>query len=520
MTTLALDWNATRVRAVVGAAGDCPLPVPLEPPLIDLPLAISLGKSAPEVGAAALRQCRSAAHLVCQAFLPHLTEQPGQGPRWRAGWSAAGELDARAACDLVWRKLLPLARSASEGDGKGIVLTVPGYLLPSQAGTLRRLGENARLSVLGSAPTTLTAALSGHVELFWQRSVLVLDVDDHALTLGWVKAVADKAHLVESRSFTQLGLRFWNERLLNALSDLCVRQHRRDPRDAPMAEQSLYDQLEPLTDAALKYQPIHLAVQGQQWFKHFLVHPEQTVQFCAPLVRQAAHEAEHLLLGWPASELPRCILLTHQAGRVPGLVEALRKLVLPSSSAETRLPLSNETTYHEDDFGEELMFPDTEERGGVMVLPPEAPARSAHGLAELFRQGALAAGHLETMAPLPAQPPVDSGPPRLHFLGRDYLLGESSFTLGSEVGCQLQFDRREYPDVSARHCEVVCDQRVFTLHNSCREGTLVNDYLVSGSIVLHAGDRVRLGLGGPLLRFLGTKSAGRRPQSVGSLKRY
>src|ERR1019366_3869318 len=218
---------------------------------------------------------------------------------------------------------------------------------------------------------------------------------------------ADKAHLIESRSFTQLGLRVWKERLLDVLSDLCVRQHRRDPRDAPLAEQSLYDQLEPLTDAALKHQSIQLGVQGQQWFKHLLVHPEHTVQICQPLARQAAGAAEQLLVCWPATELPRCILLTHQAGRLPGLVEALQAHVLPNSSTETKLPATSETNYHEDDFGEALMFPDAEERGGVWVLPPEAPARSAHGLAELFRNGTLPPGHLETIAPLALQ--VGSG---------------------------------------------------------------------------------------------------------------
>jgi hypothetical protein len=500
MTMLALDWNATRVRAVVGSAGDYPLPVPLDPPGIDLPLTISLEKSTPEIGAAALRQCRSAAHLMCQSFLPHLSDAPHQGPRWQAGRHS---LDARDACDLVWRKLHSLSTNAH-----GIVLTVPSYLLPAQAEALRRLGELGKLPVLGSAPTILTAALAGHVEQFWQRSVLVIDVDDHALTIGWVKALGDKAHLIDSRSFTHLGLRVWKERLLNVLSDLCVRQHRRDPRDAPLAEQSLFDQLELLTDAAMKHQAIQLGVHGQQWFKHLLVHPEQTAQFCQTLARQAAGEAEQMLLCWPASELPRCILLTHQAGRLPGLVEALRALVLPSSSAETRFPGSSETNFHDDDFGEELMFSETEERGGgVLVLPPEAPARSAHGLADLFRKGSLPSGHLETIAPLATPPAVDAGPPRLHFQGRDYLVSENSYTLGSQYGCQLMFDKAAHPEVAARHCEIVHDQHAFTLHNRCREGTLVNDHPVTGSIVLHAGDRIRLGIRGPLVRFLGKTMA-------------
>jgi hypothetical protein len=257
----------------------------------------------------------------------------------------------------------------------------------------------------------LAAALAAHADQSWQRSVLVIDADDHAITLGWVKALSNKAHLVDCRSFTPLGVAVWRERLLDALSDLCVRQHRRDPRDAPLAEQSLYDQLEPLLDAALKRQAIQLAVQGQQWFKHLLVKPEQTTQICGALVSRIVEEAEQLLLSWPASELPRTIVLTHQAARLPGLIDELKLLTLPSSSAETKLPASNETNYHDDDFGEDLLFADNEAQSRVLVLPPEAPARAAHGLAELFCKGTLA-GHLDAIVPLPAnsRPPVAASP--------------------------------------------------------------------------------------------------------------
>ena len=508
MTMLALDWNATRVRAVLAAADEYPLPVALEPPNIDLPTAISLEHAVPELGAAALRHCRSAAHQMCQGYLPHLTDTPGRGRLWQAGRHSLG---ARDACELVWRKLHSLSANT-----EGIVLALPGYLQKSQADALRRLGERAKLPVLGSVPTPLAAALAGHVEQFWQRSVLVIDVDDHALTIGWVKALADKAHLVECRSFPKWNAQVWRERLLNVLADLCVRQHRRDPRDVPLAEQGLYDQLEPLMDAVSKHQAIQLGVQGQQWFKHLLVQPEQPAQFCETLARSVAEAANQLFLCWPASELPRCILLTHQAGRLPGLAEALQALVLGSSSADTRLS-AQETNYHDDDFGDELMFPESEERGGgVLVLPAEAPARSAHGLAALFRNGVLPNGHLETIAPLATAPAVDVGPPRLHFLGRDYPLRDVSFTLGSQFGCQLHFDRSAHPEVAARHCEISYEPTAFMLHNRCREGTWVNDHPVQGAILLQAGDRIRLGPRGPVVRFLG-KIAGSRQQIAGSL---
>jgi hypothetical protein len=389
MTVLAMDWNATRLRAVLGAPGQDPLPLPLEPPALELPLAISFDKPAPEVGSHALRQCRSAVQGICQSFLPHLSNQPGQGPRWQG-------LDAHGACELIWRKFSHLGANL-----QGMVLTVPVYLQTHQANALRKLGEQARLPVIGSIPTHLSAALAGHAEQFWQRSVLVIDLDDHALSLGWVKAVSDKAHLVECRTFPHMGLKHIRERLIDGLADLFVVQHRRDPRDVPAAEQSLFDQLEPLIDAGLKGQAIQLGVHAQQWYKHLLVHPDHTAHFCAPFLRQALSEVASMLSCWPVDEWPRSILLTHDAGRLPGLVEALHSLVLPTTAAETKLPAPKLTNYLDEDFGEGLMCEDATERGGVLVLPPEAPARAAHGLAELFRRGILPMGHVETMAPLP-----------------------------------------------------------------------------------------------------------------------
>ena len=57
----------------------------------------------------------------------------------------------------------------------------------------------------------------------------------------------------------------------------------------PLAEQSVFDQLELLTSAALENRPMQLAVKGREWLKHLLVHPEQTVQFKA-WVRHAKYD--------------------------------------------------------------------------------------------------------------------------------------------------------------------------------------------------------------------------------------
>jgi pSer/pThr/pTyr-binding forkhead associated (FHA) protein len=91
----------------------------------------------------------------------------------------------------------------------------------------------------------------------------------------------------------------------------------------------------------------------------------------------------------------------------------------------------------------------------------------------------------------------------LHFRGQDHLLDSPCFTLGRLPDCDLVFDSAEYPTVSARHCEIVYDRLAFFLRDWSRNGTLVNDRPVVRQVALRPGDWIRLGPGGPLLRFLG-----------------
>src|ERR1051325_3364271 len=123
MAILALDWNATSVRAVQAPAGGYAVVLPLEPPHAELPLAISMANRTPEVGAAALGQCRHTPDLVCRAFLPFLSAEKGHGPHWQSGRHS---FDARSACELVWRQLQNVGSKC-----QGIVLTLPGYLEPA-----------------------------------------------------------------------------------------------------------------------------------------------------------------------------------------------------------------------------------------------------------------------------------------------------------------------------------------------------------------------------------------------------
>ncbi len=493
MSMLALDWNATRARGVLGSAGDYPLPVPLAPPALDLPMLISLERNTPDLGPAAMKICRQAPHLVCQRFLPYVGHE--HGPRWQG---KRQPFDANQAAQLVWQRLQPLGKSS-----KGLLLALPGYLSRVQADHLRGMGEKLKLPVLGSVPTPLVAALAAFHEHFWSRSVLVVDLDEHALTIALVKAVDDQAHVIETRSFPALGMHVWKDRLLNAVADLCVWQTRRDPRDAPAAEQSLYEQLDTLFDAATQQQAMQVGIQGQSWLHHVLIAPEQTLGVCHPLSQSAMFEAHQLVTATMLDDAPGGIVLTHAASRLPGLLDALRSLASSwPKPGETHVDGKRHTAI--EDFGEDLFFDVASEAAGVMTLAPDAPARALHALASHFLRGELARGHHGYVAPLPLPQPVESGPARLHFQGQDHFLREQQpFALGSQYGSQLAFDPRQHPAVTGRHCEIVFEHGRFMLFNRCRAGTFVNDHPVDGSTTLRAGDWIRLGTHGPTVRFLG-----------------
>jgi hypothetical protein len=303
-----------------------------------------------------------------------------------------------------------------------------------------------------------------------------------------------QARVLTSHSVPHLGLRIWKHRLLDAIADRCVRLSRRDPRDCATAEQLLYDQLDAAFDAGRRGQMAQLIVQMPQWGRDILLRPEELDAACAPLARQALAEMRALRRSLPLGVAP-VVLVTDAAGRLPGLVRALEGAVEGPRQAPPSDP-------DYEDFGEGLLEDDLIGRAAVSVLSPDAAARAACDLAGRWQRGELQGGPI-VVAPLPPPLPVDTGPARVQFRGQDYPLRDRVFLLGRHADCDLVFDSETYPSVSGRHCEIVCERRVHTLRDRSRQGTLVNERPVVLEAVLQAGDWIRLGPGGPQVRFLG-----------------
>jgi hypothetical protein len=499
MTLFGLDLNATRLRAVAGPASTFPAPVPLEGHAPGLPLCVSLAGGAPEVGSMGLRLCRRLPHLVCQGFLPALGDPAEPGRRWLTG---ADRLESAGALALALRHTQGVCRA-----GKGVVLALPDYLTADQVELATALAVEAGLPVLGSLSTSLACALAAFAEQTWFGTAVLLDADDHALTVATLQDAGGQAHLLGGVALPHLGLSAWKARLLNALADACILQSRRDPRDSPAAEQALYDQLDAILDDCKHGRPVNVVFQTDHWYQNLPLQPEDTSAFCAPLARQVLAEVARVFqASWPKGP-PRMVLLTAAAGQLPGLLAALQGY-MEAWERQAASPAGG-TSSEEEDFGEHLLRDTGGEPQAVVVLAADAAARGAHAVAGHFLRGELAPRHLDGAAPLPLPQPPDAGPPRLQFQGQDYALRERTFTLGRQPDCDLVFDRGRYPHLSARHCEILYDPEAFLLRDLSREGTWINDQPVTAVVPLRPGDWVRLGPDGPVLRFLGQADSAR-----------
>jgi hypothetical protein len=490
MSLIGIELNATRARAVAGPRRQTATPLRLENDAADLMLAVSLEFSRPLVGRASASLSRRLPNLVVMDFLGHL----GNQRTWQMGNYL---LDADRAMNLVLQHIRPLL-----GSTWGVAMAVPAYLTDVQVRNLHRLAEMANWPLIGSLPIPIAAALAirmGDNAPAQEGPTLVIDIDGHAMTCGLVTQDGGSLRLAQAHVAPHLGRGVWLRRLLDGVSDRCVRLTRRDPRESADAEQSLYDQLDYLLEAGPSKPLIDLTAQAGPWFQQVMLHADEVAALTFALTRQAIVETERFLMAALPDSLPGTVILTASAARLPGLRAALEKRLDPVG--QQRLGGGRESS----DFGEDLLDEPAQLGPHIRVLGADVLARAAHDVAVRVHASEMPGGMLETVVPVdpPGQGPADEGPARLHFRGRDHLLRGASFTLGRDPSCNLVFDSELYPTVSARHCEILNDRRAFTLCDRSRHGTLLNERPLRQPAPLNSGDWIRLGPNGPVVRFLG-----------------
>jgi hypothetical protein len=483
MTLIGADLNSTRLRAVHDPVPGPLVPLALEDGQPEFALAVSFDGRSPEVGRVAAAMARTLPHLVCADFLPHL----GGERTWNAG---RHRLDASRALALVCEAVAPRFAKTL-----GLAVSLPAYFDSRQRSILDKLVAKARWRVLATTTAPLAAALAAGETLPRAGLALVGDVDGHAFTWSALALRDDRAALLETSTLPGLGRATWLRLLVDGVAQRCVRTTRRDPRESAEAEQGLYDQLGHRLSALPESSRAELAIQTKQWFQNLLLEADELRAWCAPLATQAAAAMQDMRALAGEHGPMAAVLLTGTAGRLPGLVAALEDHLHPPVVLRPNDPGG--------DFGDGLLFDESETDGRVHVLDPDALARAAHELAGRVARGEIESGHYEEVVLAAGTDSDESGPARLHFRGRDHLLSEGVFTLGRDPACDLVFESELYPSVSARHCEIVLDRRIYLLRDRSRHGTLVNDCPVMQQTSLRPGDWIRLGPSGPLLRFLG-----------------
>ncbi len=334
-----LSLTATAAQAVAGVTGaDRPRVAPLGAGSDELPLMVRLDARPVVVGAAGL--CRKAPHLLCANYLPQL----GHARQWRAGRGATVTPEAAVAAtfDAIQAKL---------AGAEAVGVTLPAYLTAAQVKTALELAAKARLPVRGSACTALAIAAHRAAALLaadavpgldrdgsrpdWvvplrppaggPAAVVVVDCDDYALTACVVGVDPAAVQLVGQTAWPKASLKLWADRLVDALSDRCVRLCRRDPRDSADAEQALYDQFDAALDRARTGQAVTLTVRSEHWFQDLVHQPGELDGHCAGLADRAAAGIAEAVRAARLPVPPRAVWLTHAAARLPGLVAAVHR---------------------------------------------------------------------------------------------------------------------------------------------------------------------------------------------------
>lgn len=356
-----LDLNATRARAVVLTAGRT-RPLHLDDPAEDLALFLNLDRRPLAVGHAGVAVCRKLPHVVCSNFLPQL----GQPRQWQANRTT---VTPESALQATFEALVkPIA-----AEGGDVGLALPAYLTAAQVKAVLQLAAKARLGVKGSAAAALAVAAhrAGWVlgEPDGGLAVVVVDADEFALTASVVGVEPTEVKTLASAAWPKASLKLWKDRLIDALSDRCVRTCRRDPRDSADGEQGLYEQLDDALDRTRAGRAVTLTIRSDHWYQDLVHRADEFDGFCSALAKLGADGVRELVRSANLTAPPRAVWLSHAAARLPGLAAAIHH----TSPEQTE----------------------------VLALPPNAIADAGAALVPMWLTGMIPRAHLDAAIPLP-----------------------------------------------------------------------------------------------------------------------
>lgn len=346
-----LDLTATRLRGVSVGGGKSRALV-LDAAHEELLLFLALDRRNPEPGRAGYSLCRTTPHLVCSNFLAQL----GQPRQWQAGRHTVTP-------ETALQAVLEKARSTVSAETASAGLTLPAYLTAAQVKRVWDLATKARLPLIGSvvAPLAIVADRAPWVlgtesapdptdssRPEWvvpirpqppgPSSVVVVDADEYALSATIVSVDEHVVRLGASAVWPTASRRLWKDRLIDLLSDRCVRLCRRDPRDSATVEQSLYEQLDTALDRVRVGDTVTLSLRSDHWYQDLVLTPDEFDAGCVGLARIGAEGVRDLLRSGDLPGPPRGVWLTPAASRLPGLAHAIHRNVADETAVQALAP--------------------------------------------------------------------------------------------------------------------------------------------------------------------------------------
>jgi len=332
-----LDVTASRCAAV-GWEQETAFSIPLDPTgATELPLLIRLDAKPVQIGTAAAAFVKKLPHVVCGNFLSSL----GKPREW------AGE-KLRLTPEAALGTIFASAGKMLGADGGSVVLSLPAYLPRGQAQAAFEIAGKAGLPVDSCvlAPLAIAARRAGwllgeqpakvpdralfqivpRADAGYAAGVVIVDVDDYALTASYVAVEPASVQFHGASVVSRAAEKLWRDRLLEAVSDLCIRKCRRDPRDSADAEQGLWEQLGCGLDEAREGRPLTLTIRSEHWYQDLAIAPEDLDDWCLNLARLSAEAVREVVEQANAPWPPRAVWLSDEASRLPGLAAALHNL--------------------------------------------------------------------------------------------------------------------------------------------------------------------------------------------------
>lgn len=385
---LGLDLTASRIRGLAVAGGHTN-PVPLDRTTDELPLFINLEPRVPDVGRSGYAAARKHPHLVCSNFLPQL----GQPREWRG---TRATLTPESALAATFEKI----RAAVLAEADAAAIALPSYLVAPQVKSLREIAAKAKFPAIGTASAPLAVAAHRAKLVLKPRKpssspnpewvvpirpqdagpgeIVFVDADEFALSAAVVSVQPAEVRLLSLAAWPKLSMKAWKDRLIDTLSDRCVRLCRRDPRDSADAEQALFEQLDAALEKVRQAQPVTLVLRGEKWYQDLVQQPTDFDAHCMALIKASAENLRDVVANAGSAAPPRAVWLTDAAAKLPGLAAAI--------------------------------FQNASERTEVAVLPPDAVTEAAAALQARWQADRLPRVHLDGLIGLEiaTKPKVES----------------------------------------------------------------------------------------------------------------